>query len=95
MTTAERCRVVLTTPFPDIHLEARHEWPPNSGDDPARFAQDCDAWADYIDRAFPVHQIALVRGGPLFGGGVDGAPLRPARGLLPAARLTPARRGPA
>ena len=46
ITLAERCRIVLTTPFPDIQLETR----PTFGDiaagiPPARFGQDCDRWA--------------------------------------------------
>ena len=41
ITLAERCRVVLTTPFPDIELESRG----NDYHQPIRFGQDCDAWA--------------------------------------------------
>ena len=42
---AERCRVVLTTPFPDIELEGRG----NDYIQPRRFGQDCDAWAAYVE----------------------------------------------
>ena len=59
ITLAERCRAVLTTPFPDIQLEAR---PTNrqlrEGIEPARFGQDCEAWAEnratYYGRRFSV-----------------------------------------
>ena len=41
ITLAERCRKVLTDPFPDIQLET-----PWRGDTPpTRFGNDCDAWA--------------------------------------------------
>ena len=43
ITTAERCRIVLTDPYPDIQLETR------SSGEPTRFGSDCDAWAVYID----------------------------------------------
>ena len=60
ITLAERCRVVLTTPFPDIELETRGlgEWwlgDPRATH-PTRFGQDCDAWAAYVeahDERFP------------------------------------------
>ena len=43
ITLAERCRVVLVGPFPDIELESR--W--GAFDEPPeRFGQDCDAWAE-------------------------------------------------
>ena len=46
ITLAQRCRAVLTTPFPDIELETR-----GGGDYPPaiRFGQDCDAWASYVE----------------------------------------------
>ena len=44
ITLAERCRVVLADPFPDIQLETR-------SNDPTRaihFGSDCDAWAVWV-----------------------------------------------
>jgi len=50
ITLAERCRVVLTTPFPDIELETRGLGTLRDGitDPPIRFGQDCDAWAAWV-----------------------------------------------
>ena len=45
ITLAERCRVVLTGPFPTIELENRGG---SEGTPPTRFGQDCDAWANYV-----------------------------------------------
>ena len=45
ITTAERCRIVLTGPFPDIQLETRS----SNVREATRFGGDCDAWAAYID----------------------------------------------
>ena len=45
LSLAERCRAVLTDPFPDIELETRG----NSVIQPAQFGSDCDAWAAYIE----------------------------------------------
>ena len=45
ITLAERCRVVLTGPFPTIELENRGG---SDGTPPTRFGQDCDAWANYV-----------------------------------------------
>ena len=47
MTLAERCRVVLTGPFPDIQLEARRVG--DGSKPPTQFGQDCDAWAAYVE----------------------------------------------
>ena len=44
ITLAERCRIVLTDPFPDIQLESRWRGDNNP---PTRFGNDCDAWATY------------------------------------------------
>ena len=44
LSLAERCRAVLTDPFPGIELESR-------GNDfivPTQFGQDCDAWASWV-----------------------------------------------
>ena len=46
ITLAERCRIVLTGPFPNIELETR--WTVG-GTPPTEFGQDCDAWAAYIE----------------------------------------------
>ena len=49
---ADRCRRVLTDPFPDIELESRgsssFEPPYEYRRQPIQFGQDCDAWAAYI-----------------------------------------------
>ncbi|MYI37029.1 MAG: hypothetical protein F4118_11490 [Acidimicrobiaceae bacterium] len=47
ITLAERCRIVLTVPFPDIELETR--WNVGGTIPPIEFGQDCDAWAAYIE----------------------------------------------
>ena len=47
ITLAERCRAVLTIPFPDIELESR--WSYSGNRPPTEFGQDCDAWAAYIE----------------------------------------------
>ena len=44
VTLAERCRIVLTDPFPDILLEDRHY----DFNQTTRFGQDCDAWAAWV-----------------------------------------------
>ena len=41
---AERCRAVLTDPFPDILLESREPLSQPT----MRFGQDCDAWANWV-----------------------------------------------
>ena len=47
LSLAERCRAVLTDPFPDIQLESRGTF---SGSIPIiQFGQDCDAWAAYVE----------------------------------------------
>ena len=45
ITLAERCRIVLTGPFPDLQLETKR----TGITQPTRFGQDCDAWAAYIE----------------------------------------------
>ena len=45
LSLADRCRAVLTDPFPDLDLETRG----NSVIQPTQFGSDCDAWADYIE----------------------------------------------
>ena len=45
ITLAERCRVVLLEPYPDIELETGW-WYPDIP--PDRFGQDCDAWAAFV-----------------------------------------------
>ena len=50
ITLAERCRIVLTVPFPDIQLEARGTYADLEDGIPAtQFGQDCDAWAAYVE----------------------------------------------
>ena len=44
ITLADRCRAVLTDPFPDIQLENRHY----DINQTTRFGQDCDAWAAWV-----------------------------------------------
>ncbi|MDE0666805.1 MAG: hypothetical protein OXH67_14505 [Acidimicrobiaceae bacterium] len=49
ITLSERCRIVLTNPFPDIQLERRPTFGElRDGVEPTRFGQDCDAWATYV-----------------------------------------------
>ena len=49
ITLAERCRIVLTTPFPDIQLEAAtSSYNVEAGIPTTRFGQDCNAWAAWI-----------------------------------------------
>ena len=55
ITLAERCRIVLTTPFPDIQLEAgTSSYRIEAGIPTTRFGQDCDAWATWIIENGPV-----------------------------------------
>ena len=44
ITLADRCRAVLTDPFPDIQLENRHY----DINQTTRFRQDCDAWTAWV-----------------------------------------------
>ena len=49
ITLAERCRIVLTIPFPDIQLEAAtSSYNVEAGIPTTRFGQDCNAWASWI-----------------------------------------------
>ena len=45
ITLADRCRVVLTDPFPDIQLETRG----SVNTPPVPFGDDCDAWGAYVE----------------------------------------------
>ena len=45
ITLAERCRIVLTGPFPDIQLETSR----SAVREATRFGSDCDAWAAWVD----------------------------------------------
>lgn len=47
ITLAERCRTVLTGPFPNIELETRGNI--SGTRPPIKFGQDCDAWAAYVE----------------------------------------------
>ena len=50
ITLAERCRIVLTDPFPDIQLEARQTYRDiEAGIPPIRFGNDCNAWASWVE----------------------------------------------
>ena len=55
ITLAERCRTVLTDPFPDIQLENRiSQAERDRGLTPTQFGQDCDAWATWVIEDGPV-----------------------------------------
>ena len=58
LSLADRCRAVLTDPFPDIELETRG----NSVVQPTQFGSDCDAWATYIGgkRAFSSFRVCAA-----------------------------------
>lgn len=60
ITLAERCRRVLTDPFPDIQLEDRiSEYEEERGITPTQFGQDCDKWATWVQ------EDGLARSAPL------------------------------
>jgi hypothetical protein len=55
ITLAERCRTVLTGPFPGIQLENRiSQAERDRGIRPTEFGQDCDAWATWVTEEGPV-----------------------------------------